>query len=239
MRNILSSAFTVVDLDSAALAGTATVAHPLHDVGDLWLSVHEDGREALPAAIISVRDDEGPMQVSLDLAAEPADCSGRVRPGQALHVVRKGGYLCLGSSTEGRGRFATLQNGQKPNLPWDSRSLGPGDLFAFVAMRPGTYALANRIDDAACTVTVIYPDPRRNKMRSPQPPKPIRIRSSKLAGHKTIAMKPGQGMVVEVETAARFTLDLQAADDGPPDLAAWRRAQSRTIWPRTQSQRNA
>ncbi|MGO1079609.1 hypothetical protein [Inquilinus sp. CA228] len=226
MRSIISSAFTVIDLDSAALAGTATIAHPLPDAEALWLAVHQEEHQPLWTAIISVRDASGPMHITLDLGTADSKCSGGTESSQAEYVVRRGGYLCLRSSAQDAGRFALLRTDGKQPSSWDSRSLAPGDVFAFLAMRPGTYALANRVDGAGCTVTVTYPDPRHNKASPRQPAEPIRIPSSRLPGHQAIAMDPGQGLVVDVEAAARLTFNLQTADDGPPDLAEWRRARS-------------
>lgn len=213
MHNPSPPAFSVIDLDSAALAGTAVIAHQLAERGDWGFAVGGRDSQTPGTGIVRVLDEEGPFHAALDLGA-PAE----------ILSLRKGGYLRLGAGTNGGG-FVTLRGPEGTGAAWDSRRLSRGDVFAFLVFRPGSYALTNEIDGSACEIIVKYPDPRKNTAETKPPFEPVRLSSARIAKRKPIRMKPGQGVVVDVVAAAWLTFVLRSADDGPPDLAEWRRNQ--------------
>jgi hypothetical protein len=214
----LSPIFSVVDLDSAALAGSAMIAHPLPEPGKWQLVIHRTEGQAIAVATIRVRKTTGAMAATIDLSAATAG-----EPG-AHHAIRAGGCLGLRSTAPEGGRFALLQNVETGETDWDSRRLGRGDVFAFLPLRPGSYLLANRLARTECSVIVIYPDPRKNS-GPPGPFEPVRVRSSRLARSRKLKVRPGQGFAVDIDEPARLTFTLEAADDGPAELARWRAAE--------------
>ncbi|EHK53549.1 hypothetical protein [Allomesorhizobium alhagi] len=211
MRNSVPPAFSVINLDSAVLAGTAVIAHQLVECGDWGFAVGGQEGQTSGTGIVRVLDGEGPFHAALDLGS----------PAEVLSL-RKGGYLRIGAGTDGGG-FVTLHGPEGTDEAWDSRRLSRGDLFAFLVFRPGSYLMTNEIGGLACEILVEYPDPRKNTAKTKPPFEPVRLSSAQIAKSERIRMKPGQGMVVDVESAARLTFVLRSADDGPPDIAEWRR----------------
>lgn len=231
--SVMTGLLTVTEHDSGALGGTAAIAHPLGQAGDWELVV---GRAAgLPLATVElrVRDDAASSVAAVDLSA--TDRAGRSRyAGEPVDVlsVRTGGYVRLQALEVGGALYALLRpspTSQTPGLaaggaPWDSRVLQARDLFVCLPLRPGRYTLANQLGNSRCAVTVRYPDPRHNRGTPPPQPEPVQVRCGNTFAPESLVLTPGQGLIVEVHAQARVTLTLDAPDDGPPDLAAWRAA---------------
>ena len=222
----LPSVFTQIDLDSAALAGSATVVHQLKDTGDWRLKVCRSQDVVLSTVHLRVREDGTQLLAGVDLSE--AEIAGQTRyvgdPVQEL-IVKKGGYLRLQASSGQGGLFGLLCGSKDEHVVWDSRQLVPSDLFAFLPIRPGSYLLTNLITPAECGITVTYPDPRTFLHRRMKNPDPVHIKVGTDFPVNKMKVVPGQGIVLEVGVAARFRFRLETPDDGPADLAAWRKAQ--------------
>ena len=166
MPSAITSAFRIIDLDSAALAGTATIAHPMKEVGTWRLSLYRDERTSFASIALYVREDASGMLAAVDAGAADAPMD---------HTIRRGGYLRLVSSLEEGGVFALLRDAEGARTVWDSRSLEGGDVFAFLPLRPGRYVLTDHLGGAERAVRVKYPDPRANKGAPSVMPEPLRI----------------------------------------------------------------
>jgi hypothetical protein len=226
-RRSLSPLFAVIDLDSAALAGSATIVHPMRQAGTWHLSAHRHEGRAVRAVTIRVQPDASSMAVAIDLGAG-GDAAGEGARGQTDgHTLRVGGYLRLNSTAAEGGFFALLHNVDTGEVDWDSRRLERRDVFACLPLRPGEYRLTNTIGTAERRLVVPYPDPRNNSGTRPDSLEPVRIRSRDIARTGELTVRAGQGFVVDIDAAARLSLALRMPDDGPADLPAWREAQAK------------
>jgi hypothetical protein len=225
MRPILNETLTVTDFDSGALAGTASVLHPLREAGEWQLTVFREESSPLATTLIRVRKDGTAPLAAIDLSALERDGTA---PPVTTGPIRTGGYLQLNASRLPGGYFATLSH-PSYDRSWDSRVLVPDDLFVCLPLRPGLYSLANSLATSQGTLTVCYPDPRTRKDARPYRDEPVRVRVSKRFTPSALVLNAGQGLVFEIQARARVTLNLQAPDDGPPDLAAWRAAHDAEI----------
>jgi hypothetical protein len=134
----LAQLLTTTDHDSGALGGTATVVHPLREVGTWELLVGNAGHDVLATVELRVRDDAPTMQATVDLvaAARLGQSEYAGEPVQSM-LVRTGGYLQLQAPAVEREWYARLPN------QWDSRVLQSHDKFVCLPLRPGRYVLAN------------------------------------------------------------------------------------------------
>jgi hypothetical protein len=240
MRSFLPPLLTVIDLDSAALSGTATVLHPLSSVGTWRLTVHQAEDQPLAIVDLIVREDASAKRASLDLdaAARTAPTRQAGEPA-ASHTLRPGAYVQLHGAEVGL--FAMLRQPDTSRIVWDSRNLQPGDLFGFLPLRPGRYSLSNTLSAASCPVTVTYPDPRTNQGSPRHRHDSVWLRARQPGGFDppTLTVASAQAILVEPMAPSRFTFQLQEPDDGPVDLPRWRAEFDRRLFQRWRSPRHA
>src|SRR5262250_1239287 len=124
MPTTLPSAFTQIDLDSGALAGSANVVHRLNEVGDWLLNVCRKEAVVLATIRLRVREDGTQLSASVDLSAAEIAGSTRYLGDPTLELtVRKGAYLRLHASSGQAGLFAVLRSAKDESVVWDSRQL--------------------------------------------------------------------------------------------------------------------
>ena len=139
--------------------------------------------------------------------------------------LRPNGWLVV-HAADGEGYSVTAHRTADGGDGWDSRTLREGDVFSLVLLRPGAYQMVNATSGASASLRVIYPDPRSNtRDRVPLTPAEIRLSSRGFEPDDT-TLRPGQGIIVRVGSEARIVIRLTAEDDGPPDLAEWRRGET-------------
>jgi hypothetical protein len=218
----------VVNLDSGALAGTATIVHPLAKAGNWTLTVRRADGPALTSFSIQVRDDAEKFVAAVDLSTAEREGrgSGAVNPSATLRV-RTGGHLALFCSQPRAGYAAALdpsdpQRAACGKHSWDSQQLQKGDQFVCMPLRPGRYTLANTLSDTKCTLTVRYPDPRTPLRDDPTRSQPLRVQVKESFSVEKLELVPTRGLVLEVGDDARFSLELVEPDDGPRDLESWK-----------------
>lgn len=206
MRKIIASHLTDVIFDSAALGGTAVVSHPLAHPGE-WQALLSLPHARLPAQTVLVRrEGSGAMA-----AIEP--------DGEIEHRLIQGGQVRL-RAPDHFGFAVRLRSVGADAPEWDSRRLQKGDYFACLPLRPGSYRLANLLNQANAEVVIHYPDPRT---RDPAPAmEPVRVRAGEQFSSARVGLFPGQPLIVAIDAPAHLTLVLETPDDGPSDLAAWR-----------------
>lgn len=204
--------------DSGAPSGGATVIHRFDTPGEYRVRF-VDGEETLAQTIVAVAahaadTGAGPGHVTLDLKkyARPASL-GSTPPDRQRLVVRPQGYVSFTDSGQTK-PFAVVAEAASGDGPrFDSRRLGPGDIFALTLLRPGTYSLVNELAHAKGEITVEYPVVGKTPYR---PPDPLAIDCTEHGFHpERIALKPAQGLIVHVKAAARIKIELTRPDDGP------------------------
>ncbi len=92
---------------------------------------------------------------------------------------------------------------------YDSRQLVPGDYFAVVLLRPGSYTVRNLVDGAQGQITLAAPAGGVGKTYTP----PDTLIVECAAGGFTpasIQLKPLQGLAFRCSTAARIKIDWEA-----------------------------
>jgi hypothetical protein len=131
---------------------------------------------------------------------------------------REGSYAIV---AEGAARGAEPK--QAPGKPapenqagaerFDSRRLGPADLFAVTMIRPGTYALTNTLTGAKGRITVAYPTMGREPYR---PPAPLTVQCTAQGfAPAAIDLQPAQGIVFRFAVPSHIKIDLVEPNDGP------------------------
>jgi hypothetical protein len=216
MLNIL----TQPNFDSGALAGMASIAHPITEPGHWRLETHGHGVATLTYDIL-VRDGGAPkVAITLGSSVRQADCC----EGSEL-ILAPNGMLNLNGGSARHGSYALLYRGSDTNPVWDTRALGPGDYFAFMPLRPGTYSVSNELGRAKGTLQVAYPDPRRIAEGRRAAAQPVHVRAGLALDPNGVEIDPGQLVVFAIEGPARLVAELSKADDGPSELAEWRRSQ--------------
>ena len=209
--------------DSARLSRLASIAHPMREPGHWRLEAHGARGLRVQAFDIIVREGGAP-RVAVDVApTNPADQSRAVGD----RLLAPHGMINLSISAGGGGAFALLYGARASEPVWDSRVLEPGDHYACMPLRPGSYVVSNVSGDARAALRVNYPDPRAIAQGNRLASGPVHLKIGRAITPGDQRIDPGQVLVFAIETRSHLSVALETADDGPPDLAEWRAARNR------------
>lgn len=213
---------TQTQFDSGALAGLASIAHPMRDVGYWRLAAA--GRRVAPRRQFDVIVREGGQA---RYAIELADADRGRLAGLGEGFLAPGGMINLAARGARTGCHALLY-GDRPDEPlWDSRELRQGDGYACMPMRPGSWRIENLLDGAVGRLRVAYPDPRTIAAGQRLATAPVRVTVGMAILPDDLRIDPGQLLVFAIDVRCRLAVTLEQPDDGPPELAAWREERSR------------
>lgn len=220
---MISTMLTQTSFDSGALSGLASVAHPLREPGYWRLAAA--GRRVAPGRRFDVIVRAGGQaRFAIDLADE--DRRGKV-PGLSEGFLAPGGMLNLAARAALTGCHALLYGDRADEPLWDSRQLQPGDGYACMPMRPGSWRIENLLDGAVGRLRVAYPDPRAIAAGQRLAATPVRISVGAAMLPDDLRIDPGQLLIFAIDVRCRLAVTLAQPDDGPPELAAWREERSR------------
>jgi hypothetical protein len=208
----------LTSFDSGAPTGGAAVIHRFDTPGEYRVRfVH--GEETLAQTVVAVGGQAaetapGPGHVTLDLKtfARPASL-GSTPPDRQRLVVRPQGYVSFTDSGQAKPFSVVAEAASGDGPGFDSRRLGPGDIFALTLLRPGKYSLVNELARSKGEITVEYPVVGKVPYR---PPDPLSVDCTDRGFQPAdITLKPAQGLIIHVKTAARIKIELTQPDDGP------------------------
>ena len=211
--------------DSAAPNGAAAVVHKFGDAGE-YVVRFISGEANLAHVRLTVASDPpgkaSPAEgVSIDLTKiEYSSNMGGADGHEDLFVVRPKGYVSFTAASPKAKPYAVVARAaydakttDKPEF--DSRRLGPDDIFALTLMRPGDYRVVNELGKYDGVITVAYPVIGDRPYRPPSPLE-VDVNESDFRP-STIKLQPAQGVIFKICTAARIKIDLIRPDDGPKD----------------------
>jgi len=223
---------TRTQFDSGALAGLASIAHPMRETGHWRLAAA--GRRVAPRSEFDVIvRDGGKARYAIELAQEPRNDGIGLREG----VLAPGGRINLAARAAPAGCHALLFGGQREAPLWDSRALQEGDGYACMPMRPGAWRIENVLGGAVGRLRVNYPDPRAIAQGMRPAATPVQVRAGTAITPDDLRIDPGQLLVFAVDSPCRLVVTLEEPDDGPPELAAWREERSRAALERVLGRR--
>jgi hypothetical protein len=215
------------DLDSGALTMKCVVAHVLTEPGTYHGIVRLDERFVGGFIADVTLDDTLGSQAPINLSALHRH-AGATAPNEVVrrYRLKAGGSIVLHVG-DGEGGYHVVLRGGTGGIGaavWDSRYLGEGDSVSMIPIRPGTYRLGNTVSTEASTSSLVvsYPDPRQNRREAPRPAPTHATFDRRGFDCDAFHLRPGQGIVIAVKSAARFVLTLETPDDGPEDLRRWR-----------------
>lgn len=218
--------------DSGALAGLASIAHPMRETGCWRLTVV--GRRVAPRSEFDVIVREGGnARYAIEMAQEARDKGAGLREG----VLAPGGRLNLAASAAPAGCHALLSGGGREAPLWDSRALQAGDGYACMPMCPGIWRIENTLFAAAGRLRVNYPDPRAIAEGLRLAATPVQVRAGTAITPGDLHLDPGQLLVFAIDSPCRLLVTLEEPDNGPPELAAWREERSRAALERVLGKR--
>lgn len=210
MRARLNSTFfTQTKFDSASPVGSAVVAHRFASEGDydIHLGKGDEPSRRVALAVGPAEEDGSHGAVAIDIAPTTSDAVRRCR-------LSAGGYVSF-STPSARGTETAIvarRRGTEVD-EFDSRRLGPGDVYGLTLVRPGVYSVRNALGDGGGRIVVDYPVIGSRPYR---PGEPLRVSSTQDGlVPKEIRIGPGQGVVFDIETDTRLSIDLVEPDDGP------------------------
>jgi len=228
--------FTQTNVDSGALTLHGMVIHTFREPGEYQVALLWNN-ETIRRFPLIVDDQAETMQVNIDLAAlhRPGTQHTEeymLKPGGSavFHVGRgTGGYAViatrLGEPQPHEGHGKRPERAATP-MPFDSRELREGDMFAVTLLRPGVYSLTNNTVRAKGNLVVTYPKPRGRHEAAPEP---VTVEcTEKGFVPERVELQPFQGLLFRVSAPSRIRIDLVKPDDGPegprsPGLTGWRK----------------
>lgn len=218
------SDLTMTDFDSAALRGTAIIAHRMNRPGRWRLSLHTPSHRSTVNQIIKVVENGPPM-----LAVGTPPDAGRYAQSASEGVLAPGGHLRL-QAPAGGSVFGQIYPADGDQPVWDSRALEPGDHYILLPMRPGRYRMANQHNAAHADLVIRYPDPRGLVAGRRLATDSVCVVAGDAFAPSHLSIDPGQPVAIEfTATRGQVVLTLVQADDGPSDLAEWRARHEATV----------
>ncbi|GGZ02027.1 hypothetical protein ACFFTM_08530 [Pseudoduganella plicata] len=219
---MIPTMLTRTRFDSAALAGLASIAHPMRETGHWRLTTA--GRRVSPRRQVDlVVREGGQARHAIDLA----DDAGHWQTALDEAFLAPGGRINLAARAAADGCHALLFGAQPDQPLWDSRALQQGDGYACTPMRPGIYRIENTLGTAVGRLRVNYPDPRAIAEGMRLAATPVHAAAGTAIAPADLRIDPGQLLVFGIDAPCRLVVTLEAPDDGPPELAAWREERSR------------
>jgi len=231
--------FTQSSVDSGALSTLSAVIHSFREAGEYQITLLWRNETVRRFPLI-VDDRYDNMQTDIDLAAmqrqQPREGQFVLKPGghAVFHVSHgAGGYAVIATQQgERKPSDTTPGHGNRPTrqtpapLPFDSRELREGDMFAVTLLRPGIYSLTNGANRARGDIILAYPRPRSRYAALPEPVS-IEV-TDKGFDPSHVEVQALQGLIFRIHTPSRIRLDLTKPDDGPegerpPRLVTWRK----------------
>lgn len=216
LARVNTYALRQTSLESARLGTLATVAHPMTKPGRFAATVYSSETVVARFGLL-VADDQTAAQADVDLASLVSGAArGRtsIAPGEE-RTLRTGGYLVLYVS-EGAGGFWMVldhlpEREGKPMRVFDTRMLGPGDMFVATLLRPGIYAMAEAAG-AQGTIEVSYPTPGPKPF---QPDAPHLVKVTKEGFHPDkLVTAPTQGVIFTIEmVGGAIRIELREPND--------------------------
>jgi hypothetical protein len=227
--------------DSATPTGTAIVVHQFEQVGEYNISVTRDD-QVIDRLRLNVPGPRGPAESEAQTVQPPAE---QAQPGSAVSVdlasiaataeadrrlaVAPGGYVAFSAPPGAPPLSATVAraDAESGDVEFDSRRLGPGDLFAVTLIRPGRYTASNTATGNSLEIQVMYPQVGTTPYRPPDPVN-IECRADGFSAEQ-VSLGPAQGIIFHISTETRIQIELTEPDDGPSQearpQAIWRRPQ--------------
>lgn len=232
MFEILSALWRRIDQDSGALTGLSAVVHRF-DAGTYTATVLRDDRsvqearmaveppEAAAAGRAGATGPSAGTEPHLDLTQLSSLGAQADQVVQTVLQPAALGYALIHALAGDRGHAVALRaqvdaptSAVPSGTEFDSRELGPGDVFATVMLRPGRYTIANTLAGSEGTLTVSYPVVTGTPY---QPPDPATVECTETGfAPGSLGLQPAQGLIVHIGTRARITITLVTPDDGPP-----------------------
>lgn len=205
--------FTETGTDSGALNVLGTLVHQFPDEGDYVVDIMKDG-DPVGRRLIVVSDDHHAIQATIDLSSladgdSGCDCTDMCScEAEDYDCIREDGYAVF-TVASGAGGYAVqiASLDERDVEEFDGAGLTDYDTFAAVLMRPGTYAMYNRLTGDEGEVTVVYPDPDRGR-KAVREPVEVSIGDGGL-DPAAVELHPGQGLVFRIETTARVAIELE------------------------------
>lgn len=169
-----------------------------------------------------------PQAIALDLSRSPhlVNAAAPLDVNDAA-VLQEGGFATFTAPAGQAHRVMVNRVGREGELEkeFDSTRLGPADVFAITLFRPGTYSITNAFGGHQARLVVTYPQVGREPYR---PAEPVTVHSREGGFEPAVTtIGPGQGVIFEVESESRITVDLVEPDDGPGDKSGGRRPLAR------------
>lgn len=217
--------FTQPNADSGALTMLTAVVHRVREPGDYRTAIKlHDGDIPVGVFYLTVDPTEPAAQVNIDLAeagnppAVGTSCAcGKSHGGARHYVVAPESYVVfhVGGGPGGYSvHLSRSGDGPQPKV-FDTRELGPGDLFAVTLLRPGLYSLTNALADDAqsADITVNYPPTSEQPFITPPA---VRVKTTEKGFRPArVRLTATQGIVIESSVPARYLLELREPLDPP------------------------
>jgi hypothetical protein len=226
--------YNQIGLDSGSLTMLGSIVHSLGHPGQYRVALHH-GETVEGVCFITADKDSPAAQVTVDLASFAPLAGAAPLPGAAVPKAKSGcgcggggqssegnhftvnprGYVLFRVSGGSGGYYVHVRriDADQKDKGYDSRTLGEGDLFTAIVLRPGTYSVSNTLTKATGQIVVPYP---KIGERPYVPPPPVRVYCGpKSLDPARLEAQPGQAVIFEAKAASRIVVKLEKPDDGP------------------------
>ena len=193
---------------SDLLTANCSIAHLLEAAGSFVVFVWR-GSIRVASVALNVGNHATSKQASLDLSTLDRTSQGQpLNTPAESHSVREGAHLVLHVSDGQRGYYVTLCDHTGHKQLWDSRKLGKGDIFSFLALVPGEYSVSS--SHAAHATMIVSHSPTPGERQARRAPVYVKAAADRFEpAHWSVSGV--QPVVIAAGAAATFAVSLTRA----------------------------
>jgi hypothetical protein len=146
-------------------------AHPMEAEGD-FIGVIYKKEQVLKRIMLKCQEDAPNTQFDIDFTEHDYDFTLKQQPSITDFLLAKGGYILLYTSSKLDEYSFKLfeQVGEKQRLVFDSKNLGPGDIYTVTLLEPGKYIAESTAAKSKMNIIVSIPEGVKGKPFNPQEP---------------------------------------------------------------------
>ena len=230
IRSMDRNLYAQIGLDSGSLTMLGVVVHQFNKAGNFAGQILQDD-VLISSFLLTVTESSPVMSLDIDLAALsgtlPAittsthrfcncgQADARSDPLASQLTLHPKGYAVFQVSGGVGGLAATVSPadaGEGVGSTFDTRTLGEGDYFSALLLRPGRYAVRNTLGGATAALAMTYP---RVGTEPYVPPATAVIEVGKTFKPANVELQPAQGLTFTIAAQARIVIELTEPIDRP------------------------
>jgi len=170
------------------------IIHPVQEEG-IYLGILYNGEQELRRLLITCTTDAPDTQLNIDFSEHTA-VGKAIDNAMPEYALKKEGYVLLYTSIQLADFYLKLYQkvNDKQKLIFNSKLLGPGDIYTVTLLEPGKYIAQNSVDKSKMKIAVTLPETQKGKPLPTFEPITLEVNATGFSA-KEIKINSTQGIV--------------------------------------------